>query len=435
MIPRFSVRAGAAFVVVAGVLFVSCEKVPLLAPSGSTITLSSSTSVVPVNGSTTIIAQVIEPAGTPPHSGTQVTFTTSLGSIQPADASTDSSGRAVVTFLAGVNNGTAMITAISGGSSVGTNGALKILVGTAAVGGIRLSANPTLVPATGGTSTITANVVDVNGNTLPGAPISFGTTAGTLSSTLATTDSTGTAQVSLRTTTKATVTATVGAQGSTQAPTGGGGTGGTTPTPTTPTASGPTTAQVVVDIASAPTVVITPPTSPPSAGLPAAFIIAVTAATSNGSAVRDVTINWGDGSSEDLGAITGNAVVSHVYARAGTYNITVTLTDTAGNTVPVSTSVTVIPVPRPTIIVSQQPTPGHAGSPTNVNIQITFPTGITAQDTTIDFGDGQTSDLGGATSASVPHVYAAVGNYSVKVTVLDTSGQITIGTGIVSIAP
>jgi PKD repeat protein len=52
----------------------------------------------------------------------------------------------------------------------------------------------------------------------------------------------------------------------------------------------------------------------------------------------------------------------------------------------------------------------------------------------ISFGDGQSADLGGASSANVPHVYTAVGTYTVTVTVLDTTGQTTIGTAAVSIA-
>jgi len=62
-------------------LTVACQKVPLLAPSGSTITLTSSATALPVNGSTQIIAQLIEPSGTPPHSGTRVSFTTTLGTV------------------------------------------------------------------------------------------------------------------------------------------------------------------------------------------------------------------------------------------------------------------------------------------------------------------------------------------------------------------
>src|SRR5438067_535796 len=107
----------------------ACNRVPLLAPSGSTITLTTSTSIVPVGGTATILAQVVENAGTAPQAGTHVTFTTSLGVIQPSDAETDTSGRASVTFTA-ASSGTATITAISGSATTGAN-PLKILVGTA----------------------------------------------------------------------------------------------------------------------------------------------------------------------------------------------------------------------------------------------------------------------------------------------------------------
>ena len=49
----------------------ACEKVPLLAPSGSTIILTAATNVLAVNGTADIVAQVLEAAGTPPHSGTR----------------------------------------------------------------------------------------------------------------------------------------------------------------------------------------------------------------------------------------------------------------------------------------------------------------------------------------------------------------------------
>src|SRR5262245_49919479 len=117
----------------------ACEKVPLLAPSGSTIVLTASTNVVPINGTADIIAQVLEASGTPPHSGTVITFTTSLGSVEPAEARTDTGGRVIVKFRATAGNGTATVNATSGGATTGTNGAIKISVGTAAVG--RVSVN------------------------------------------------------------------------------------------------------------------------------------------------------------------------------------------------------------------------------------------------------------------------------------------------------
>src|SRR5947208_2869586 len=98
-------------VLAAAGLAVGCQKVPLLAPSGSAITITASTTALPVNGTTQLVAQVIEASGTPPHAGTEITFTTTLGTIQPAQAETDAAGRVVVTFNAGTANGTAVITA------------------------------------------------------------------------------------------------------------------------------------------------------------------------------------------------------------------------------------------------------------------------------------------------------------------------------------
>src|SRR6185436_17173464 len=86
--------AAAAF----SLLVSACEKVPLLAPAGSTIILTASTNSLPANGTTDIVAQVLEAAGTPPHSGTLVTFTTTLGVVEPSEARTDVSGRAIVKF-------------------------------------------------------------------------------------------------------------------------------------------------------------------------------------------------------------------------------------------------------------------------------------------------------------------------------------------------
>src|SRR5215212_8115659 len=94
----------AAVLVVSAVLTAACQKVPLLAPSGSTITLTASATALPANGTTDIIAQVIEAGGTPPHSGTHISFTTNLGSVQPSEAETDISGKVVVKYTAGAGS-------------------------------------------------------------------------------------------------------------------------------------------------------------------------------------------------------------------------------------------------------------------------------------------------------------------------------------------
>src|SRR3712207_5325088 len=76
----------------------ACDKVPLLAPTESTITLTASTTIVPVNGTAQIVASVTEAAGTPVQNGTVVTFTSSFGNIEPAEARTQG-GKATVRFV------------------------------------------------------------------------------------------------------------------------------------------------------------------------------------------------------------------------------------------------------------------------------------------------------------------------------------------------
>jgi hypothetical protein len=420
-------------VVSAAALIVACEKVPLLAPSGSTITLTSSTTTLPVNGTTTIIAQVLEAGGTPPHSGTDVTFTTTLGTIQPSQVSTDTSGRAVVTFVAGNASGTATITALSGGASVASTGAVKILVGTAAVGRVAVNANPVLVPALGGSSTISATVLDVNGNPLPSALVTFSTTSGTLSSGVATSDINGNVQTVLTTFSTATVTASVGAQGSTGGgATPGTGTGSPTPTPA-PSSSGTASGTVTVGIASAPILLITPPTTAPNAGLPATYTFVVTAAASNGSAIKDISVNWGDGRTQDLGAFVGSLPVSHTYSTAQTFFINATLIDTSGNVIPVSTSVTVVPTSLPSVNI----TATVSGISRNVTfqIQVTVPTGVNIQDSVINYGDGTPEEhLGGINgNLTKTHQYPATGNgFPVSLTVIDSLGRSTTGTTTVN---
>jgi hypothetical protein len=421
------------------VVTVACERVPLLAPSGSTITLTAPVTALPVNGSADLIAQVIESAGTPPHQGTHVTFLSTLGRVIPSEAETDVNGMVRVRFEAGNSNGTATITASSGGATTGTAGAIKIAVGTAAVGRVTVTATPASVPSNGGSTTIAADVFDINGNALNSAPVSFSTTAGTLASALVITNANGRATTTLSTSQQATVTAAVGAEApptTTPPPTTTTPGNGTPPAPTTPATSGQSSGSVTVTVSAVPTLVITPPTTPPSAGLPASFTFAVTVPAQNSSAVREVTVDWGDGDRQSLGAVTGSAVVAHVYDTAGTYVVTGTVSDASGNTSTVSTAVTVIPVPAPTVVITFSPVPARANAQTTFTIQVTVPSGISVVNTVIDFGDGQSQNLGGLTGSSppIPHVYTQVGTFTARVSVTDSTGRTTIGSTSVSVS-
>lgn len=398
----------------------ACERVPLLAPTGSTITLTAQATALPINGSTDIIGQVLEAAGTPPHSGTVVTFTTTLGSIEPAEARTDVSGRIIVRFHAGSGNGTASITAISGGATTGANGAVKIAIGTAAVGRVLLTANPNPVSANGGVATITANVVDINGNALVSAPVGFSTSAGSLASSLVTTDQYGAAQTTLVTSVQATVTATVGVQ----APTGGTGTGtGTTPT-------GTASATVDVKVNPLPTVSISVQSGTLIANTPIVFTISAQPGSNSTAQIRNVKIDFGDGESRDLGAVSGTGItVQHRYDDDGTYDVRVTVTDTFGVETSAATSIVVQPQPPLGVTVT------FTKAGVVVPVTVTFTATVTPATATVsgylwNFGDGTSATT---TSNQAVHAYSLASIYTVTVTVTTTTGQSTIGQTAISI--
>jgi hypothetical protein len=209
----------------------ACDTVPLTAPSGSSVTIATANSVVAIGGTTEVTAFVSESGGTAVQNGTTVRFTTNLGRMEPFEVQTKN-GYATSTFVAGDVSGVADVTASSGAIGAGTppsgtgggnatpattpgSNSVKITVGAAASETVVLNASKSTVPQGGGTVTLIASVLDINGNRLRNAPINFSTTAGTLSATVATTDANGEARVELTTNREATVTARAGAKSAT----------------------------------------------------------------------------------------------------------------------------------------------------------------------------------------------------------------------------
>jgi hypothetical protein len=363
-------------------LLAGCDKLPLLAPQESTITLSTASSVVQANGATEIRATVLEQAGTPVQNGTTVTFTTNLGTLSPTDARTVN-GVATVQFLGNGQSGTASIRVISGGAA---SEAIEIAVGAAATNRVTVTATPSSVPSSGGSTTISALVADQSGNPLSGVPVSFTTTAGTLSATVVNTDSAGIARTTLTTNVQANVTATAGSTAS---------------TPLTVTVS----ARPTVSIALA------------SGSTPIEGAVATLSITANpgtgGTPIQNVVVNYGDGTSDELGAITGTVAVQHVYRDDGSFTPSVTATDTSGNTATASTVIVVQPF-LVTITASQSSTTN------TVTFTATTPTGVSIASYAWTFGDGASTTT---TSNPVQHTYAADGPYTVRVTARSTTNE------------
>src|SRR5262245_48107861 len=181
----------------------SCASESPTAPSGSTLTLSTPIRSVALSGSVALTAELRRNDGQP-MVGATINFSTTLGTIDPAQIVTSGAGLAIVQFSAGTASGTAVISARSGNIQANS---LSLIVGAAAAGRVALTASPESVPSGGGTSTVTAVVTDAGGTPMRFAPVAFSTTAGNVTPANAKTDPNGVVQTTLTTATSAVVTA------------------------------------------------------------------------------------------------------------------------------------------------------------------------------------------------------------------------------------
>lgn len=407
--------AGAGLIVAAG-----CDKVPLLAPSLSTISLSANSSIVQANGTAEIRATVLESSGTSVQNGTTVTFSTNLGTVSPAETRSIN-GVATVQFVANDQSGIAEIHANSGSaksadsaSTTSTSPSIKLTVGGAAAARVQVIASPGRVPAAGGSSTIAATVSDSGGNALTGVPVVFTTDAGTLSTAVATSSSSGQALTTLTTNRDATVTATAGA------------TTGTTAISGTVKVTVTSLPLLSVALASGATTV---------EDQAVAFTVPVTG-TLTTDAFQSVVTNFGDGKSANLGALAASTSLSHVYSSDGTYTVTVTGTGAGEDTTSASTVITISRRAPLTMSLSASPTSAAVGAVVTFTV-VTPTTGTVARSVTLTFGVGEGEvSLGGVTgTTSVVHTYSSSGTFTVTATATDTLGGTSTASTQVVITP
>jgi predicted extracellular nuclease len=177
--------------------------VTLLINASANLTLTAAPDTLPVGNLSTITATVTDSSNNPVPDGTVVSFTTSLGSISPAFATTVN-GVATATLSSTVA-GVATVTATVG--SLSATAQVTFVVPTS----VTLVAAPSTLPV-GSLSTLTATVFDQFNNPIAdGVVVSFTTSLGNVSPASATTvNGVATATLSSTVAGVATVTATVG---------------------------------------------------------------------------------------------------------------------------------------------------------------------------------------------------------------------------------
>ncbi|MFN2445811.1 MAG: PKD domain-containing protein [Vicinamibacterales bacterium] len=365
------------------VVLVSCDKVPLTAPTGSTVTLNINTTSLPLNGSADITAVVVEAAGTPPQNGTLVTFTSTLGSIEPREART-TNGLAAVTYRAGSTSGTARIGAFSGSASAE---AVELQIGGAAAEAVSLR---TEAGATGSTVTVVATVVDEDGNAVRGVGVTFSVTSGQVSPGSAITDANGEA----RTTVTAFGAATVSAR------------------------AGGATATIELQAAA---VTLAVSTTTPEVGVPVGFTIAPVGTVS----LREVIVDFGDGTPrQNLGPVTAQRAVSHVYAQRGTYTVTADAVNAQGIRSVASVIVTVNDRAPVAVGLTAAPNPASLATTqglVTLTATATPPAGSAIRAVYWDFGDGTAGVA--STQLQIQHRYGATGTFTASVLVVTTDGR------------
>ena len=375
------------------VLSTACERVPLTAPTASTITITSDQAVLPLNGTATVRAVVIEAGGTPVHNGTMVTFTSTLGTIDPVEAKTVS-GIATATFKAGSTSGKSNIKAFSGGATTTTG--VDVTIGSAAAKAIALSATPSSVSQSGGTVTVSALVLDENGNALPGVGVNFSADTGQLNPTTAVSDSSGVARTQLTTTQTSKVTATAGTA----------------------------TKEVTVTATAAPSVTITA-SDTGTTGVP--HPITVTFAAAGAAPARQIqtlTVDFGDGTSETRSNVTGSVGFSHTYNQARGYNISATAVDVAGNTGVASKAIVINAAALPTLSVSASPNPVPAANNGLTTFTVTATAGGSAplRNVTVRLSNGEVI-YSGTGGGSFSYRFGGTGTYTVQGSATDANGN------------
>jgi PKD repeat protein len=150
-------------------------------------------------------------------------------------------------------------------------------------------------------------------------------------------------------------------------------------------------------------------TSSPTAAAPVSFD-GSTSSDPNGT-ISSYSWSFGDG------ATASGATTSHIYTKAGTYNVKLTVTDNAGLSASAEREVKVVEAsPLASFVVS---TPGLiAGQPVSFDGSASSDPGGTITGYSWDFGDGAR-----ASGATPTHTYAKAGSYTVTLTVTDTEGK------------
>ena len=157
-------------------------------------------------------------------------------------------------------------------------------------------------------------------------------------------------------------------------------------------------------------------------GEPTRTIIVDASASSDPDGIRSYNLSWGDGTQETSSA----PLIMHTYSSGGQYQVTLTVTDTTGQSASISKMVMVPStqgtIPQAAFAYEFVHIAGPGGEPTWTIIvdasASSDPDGIRSYN--LSWGDGTQET---SSAPLIMHTYSSAGLYQVTLTVTDTTGQ------------
>ncbi len=164
--------------------------------------------------------------------------------------------------------------------------------------------------------------------------------------------------------------------------------------------------------------------SPASGGAPL-NVTADASGSTDAIGITSYTFNFGDGTV--VGPQAGSKA-THTYTVSGPYTVTVNVADSTGASASASASVSVTVPPSASLTVT--PSTGPAPLSVTADASASTPGTNPIASYTFNFGDGTT--VGPQTSSTATHNYSAGGNFTVTVTLADTTGVSSTATAAVT---
>lgn len=372
----------------ASLLGCSSDKGSIFAPSGAVVTVRVPTAFMPTNASTTVTVQVSTSAGNFVTDGTEVAVSARSGVLDQQKLRTRG-GVATVAYRAAADVGGDVITATTGDARA--EATVRIVSGV--VRQVTLSASPPELPPQGGATAVVATLTDANGVLVAGAQVTFSASAGTISPTTTVSDANGQAKASFDTTDGATIEA---------------------------KADGGVSDTMVLGLRA--TVAVALDTAPDAPNAGDTVTVTITGTASNAEPpTGTLLLRFGDGQNQTQ-AFESTATMTHVYPRAGTFELKATLTADSGSIARAATTLTVS-APTLAIALAVAPEAPSAGDPVTVTVTGTASDGKPPAGTVVvGFGDGQSQQQALVGQAAVSHVYRQAGTFEIEATLTANTG-------------